>query len=68
MRRVRRLARLFARRGLTTLGVILILALIVAFFGVGPFYGWGAEWGYTPSGVVFFLFLVVVFLALTGRL
>jgi hypothetical protein len=40
----------------------------VALTGVGPYWDYSREWGYTPSGFVFALFLVLlVLLIMRGR-
>lgn len=49
---------------LTILAVVLILALI----GVLPTWPHTANWGYGPTGVVTILLIVLLILALTGRL
>ena len=48
----------------TVLLVILILLLI----GALPTWPYSTEWGYYPSGGVGLVLLIVVILALTGRL
>jgi len=49
------------------LWVIIILLLI---FGVGSFPTWdhSANWGYGPSGIVWVILIILLVLALTGRL
>jgi hypothetical protein len=39
--------------------LLLIVIAIVALTGVGPYWDYSREWGYTPSGFVFALFLVL---------
>lgn len=47
---------------------ILIVILVLALLGAIPSWGHSRSWGYGPSGIVGVLLLVVVVLALTGRL
>lgn len=47
---------------------ILIILLVLALLGAIPSWGHSRNWGYGPSGIVGVLLLVVVVLALTGRL
>ena len=47
---------------------ILIVILVLALLGAVPSWGHSRNWGYGPSGIVGVLLLVVVVLALTGRL
>lgn len=47
---------------------ILIVILVLALLGAIPSWGHSRNWGYGPSGIVGVLLLVVVVLALTGRL
>ena len=48
----------------STLLVILILMLI----GALPTWGYSSGWGYGPGGIVGVLLIVVIVLALTGRI
>lgn len=48
--------------------IILIVILVLALLGAIPSWGHSRNWGYGPSGIVGVLLLVVVVLALTGRL
>lgn len=50
------------------LTTILIVILILLLLGVVPAWPHAAGWGYGPSGVVGLLLIVVLILALTGRL
>lgn len=47
---------------------ILIVVLILALLGGLPSWGYSAGWGYGPSGIIGVILLIVVVLALTGRL
>ncbi len=50
------------------LGALLIIVLVLAFLSVLPTWGYSSSWGYAPGGVVGLLLLVVIILALFGRL
>jgi Protein of unknown function (DUF3309) len=51
------------------LGTILIVILLLAFFGALPRSGHSRNWGYAPSGGVgVILLIVVVILPLLGRI
>lgn len=49
------------------LGTILVIVLILMLIGAFPRWGHSANWGYGPSGLFGILLLVVLVLALTGR-
>jgi hypothetical protein len=49
------------------LGTILVVLLILMLIGAIPRWGYSSGWGYGPSGIVGILLLIVVVLALTGR-
>jgi hypothetical protein len=49
------------------LGTILIILLILILIGAVPRWGYSAGWGYGPSGIVGVILIVVIILALTGR-
>ena len=51
-----------------TLGTILIILLILVVIGALPSWGYSRGWGYGPSGGLGLLLLIVVILALTGRI
>lgn len=46
----------------------LIIILIFILIGVLPTWQHSANWGYAPGGAVFVLIIVLLILALTGRL
>lgn len=50
------------------MGTILIILLILLLLGAFPRWGYNANWGYGPSGIVGILLIVVIVLLLTGRL
>ncbi|MFN3658515.1 MAG: DUF3309 family protein [Pseudolabrys sp.] len=49
------------------LSTVLIVILILALIGAFPRWGYSSGWGYGPSGLVGVLLIVVLVLALTGR-
>lgn len=53
--------------GRNMLGTILIVLLILMLIGAVPRWGYSSGWGYGPSGIVGILLIVVLVLALTGR-
>ncbi len=53
--------------GRTMLGNILIVLLILALIGAFPRWPYSTGWGYGPSGLVGVLLIVVLVLALSGR-
>lgn len=46
---------------------VLIILLILMLIGAIPRWGYSSGWGYGPSGIVGILLIVVLVLALTGR-
>lgn len=50
------------------LSTILIVLLILILIGALPRWGYSGNWGYGPGGIVGILLIVVIVLALTGRL
>jgi len=48
-------------------GWVLLLLLLVLLIGALPAYPYSRGWGYGPSGVLGVLLLVVLLMALTGR-
>jgi hypothetical protein len=59
---------LAVRKEAKMLGIILLVVLVIALFGVMPTWRHSREWGYFPSGGVGLVLLVVVILLLLGRL
>jgi hypothetical protein len=55
-------------RGDTMLSTILIVLLILILIGALPRWGYSGNWGYGPGGIVGILLIIVLVLALTGRL
>lgn len=50
------------------LSTILIIILAIAVIGSLPRYSYSSAWGYGPSGILGFVLLLVLILALAGRL
>ena len=50
------------------MGTILIILLVLLLLGAVPAWPHSRSWGYFPSGLLGVVLLVVVILALTGRL
>ena len=50
------------------LGTILVVVLILLLIGAIPRWGYSRGWGYGPSGVVGIILIIVLVLALTGRM
>ena len=49
------------------LGTILVILLILILIGAVPRWPYSAGWGYGPSGIVGVVLIVVLILALSGR-
>lgn len=47
---------------------ILIILLILALLGSVPVWPYSASWGYFPSGFLGIILIVLIIMALTGRL
>jgi hypothetical protein len=56
------------RRNVMSLGTILIILLILLLVGALPTWGYSSGWGYAPGGIVGLLLVIVIILALLGRL
>jgi hypothetical protein len=54
--------------GREMLGTILVILLILMLVGAIPRWGYSSGWGYGPSGLVGVLLIVVLVLALSGRM
>lgn len=50
------------------LSTILIILLILLLLGAIPNWGYSRGWGYGPSGLLGIILIIVIILALTGRL
>lgn len=53
--------------GRNMLGTVLVIILILMLIGAIPRWGYSSGWGYGPSGIVGILLIVILVLALTGR-
>jgi Protein of unknown function (DUF3309) len=51
-----------------SLGTILVIVLILILIGALPTWGHSRSWGYGPSGALGLIVIVVLILALTGRI
>jgi uncharacterized protein DUF3309 len=51
-----------------SLGTILLVVLVLILIGVIPTWGHSRAWGYGPSGIVGLILVVVLILALLGKL
>lgn len=51
-----------------TVSTLLLVILILLLVGVFPAYPYSRGWGYGPSGIVGIILVVVLVLALVGRL
>jgi hypothetical protein len=51
-----------------SLGTILLILLILALVGALPTWPYSRSWGYSPSGLVGVVLVIVLILALTNRL
>ncbi|HEY1474469.1 MAG TPA: DUF3309 family protein [Pseudolabrys sp.] len=50
------------------LGTVLIVLLILVLIGAIPRWGYNSGWGYGPSGITGVLLIIVLVLALSGRI
>jgi hypothetical protein len=48
--------------------IILIVVLVLLLLGAAPAWPHSRGWGYAPSGLLGVILLIVIILALTGRL
>jgi hypothetical protein len=51
-----------------TLGTILLIILIIVLIGAVPAWPYSRSWGYGPSGILGIIVVILIILALTGRL
>jgi hypothetical protein len=51
-----------------TLGPILLIVLVLLLIGVFPRWPYSSNWGYSPSGALGVILIIVVAMLLTGRL
>jgi hypothetical protein len=50
------------------LSTILLIVLVLLLIGALPSWPYSRSWGYAPSGLVTLIVVVVILLAVTGRL
>ncbi|MBV8820726.1 MAG: DUF3309 domain-containing protein [Acidobacteriaceae bacterium] len=50
------------------MSTILIIILVLLLVGALPTWGYSSGWGYFPSGGLGLVLLIIIILALTGRL
>jgi peptidoglycan/LPS O-acetylase OafA/YrhL len=50
------------------LSAILVILLVLALVGVMPTWGYSSSWGYAPGGVVGLVLVMIIILALLGRI
>ena len=53
---------------MSPLGTVLLILLVLLLIGGLPTWGYAQSWGYGPSGALFVILIIVLVLALTGRL
>jgi hypothetical protein len=51
-----------------SLGTILLIFLVLVLIGALPTWGHSRSWGYGPSGIVGLILVVILILALLGKL
>jgi hypothetical protein len=50
------------------LGTILVILLILLLIGALPRWGYSSGWGYGPSGLLGLILIVIIILAVMGRI
>jgi hypothetical protein len=50
------------------LGTILVILLILLLIGALPRWGYSSGWGYGPSGLLGLILIVIIILAVLGRI
>ena len=50
------------------MNVLLLVILVVLLVAILPTWPYSRAWGYTPSGIIGILLIVLLILALTGRI
>jgi len=51
-----------------SLGTILLIILVLALLGAIPTWPYSRNWGYGPSGILGVIVVILIILALSGRL
>jgi hypothetical protein len=64
----KRVVAMVKEQELIMLSTILVVILILILVGALPTWGYSSGWGYGPGGIVGLLLIVVIVLALTGRI
>jgi uncharacterized membrane protein YkgB len=59
---------LIQKEGLTMLGIVLIVILVLALTGSLPRWSHSRNWGYAPSGGLGLVLIIVLILLLMGRI
>ena len=54
--------------GLSTLGIVLVIILLLVLLGAFPVWPHAMSWGYGPSGLVGLILIVVIVLLVMGKL
>jgi hypothetical protein len=57
-----------AREGQTMISTILIVILVLVLIGALPTWPYSSGWGFYPSGGLGLILLIIIILAVTGRL
>ncbi len=47
--------------------ILLLLLLLLAFGGVGPWWGYSHNWGWGPDGIIGLILIIVLIRATIGR-
>ncbi|HEU4390778.1 MAG TPA: DUF3309 domain-containing protein [Blastocatellia bacterium] len=50
------------------MGILLVLLLLILLIGMMPSWPYSRNWGYYPSGLIGLVFMLVLILAVSGRL
>jgi uncharacterized membrane-anchored protein len=56
------------KKGIMTLGTILIILAILVLLGALPTWGYSSAWGYGPSGIIGVILVILIILVLLGRM
>jgi hypothetical protein len=54
--------------GMSTVGIILVIFLLLLLFGAFPAWPHSSGWGYGPSGLLGVVLIIVIVLLLMGRI
>jgi hypothetical protein len=54
--------------GMSTVGIILVVFLLLLLFGAFPVWPHAANWGYGPSGLLGVVLIVIIILLVMGKL